>query len=84
MRSRKNKKDLSLDIMIAHKNKTKQVDTAWRQFKMIDTDARPYISDHLLTERDFILNRERLYNTDKFDFLESMWALEYILDLGQG
>ena len=44
----KNKKGLSLDIMIAHENKTKQVDTAWRQFKMIDTDVLPYISYHLL------------------------------------
>lgn len=54
-KQKKKKKDLSLDIMIAHKNKTKQVDTAWREFKMIDTDVLPYISHHLLTEWDFFL-----------------------------
>lgn len=39
---------------------------------MIDTDVLPYIAQPLSTEGNFFFsNRESLYNTDKFDVLES-------------
>lgn len=63
--------------MIAHQNKANHVDTAWRQFKMIDIDVLPYILYHLFTKWEcFGMHSECLYTTDKSDFLEPMWAQE--------
>lgn len=45
---------------------------------MIGIDALPYVVYHLFAEWEcFEMHSECLYTTDKFDFLEPMWAQEY-------